>query len=140
MAWLIGGLILIIVEVMSGSFYLLVLGLAAFAGALASYFGASVIVQVMFASLFAIVGLVAVHRWHTTRRELEKPERSLDIGQTVTLVSWIDEPSRLARVSYRGSSWNAYLVGDANASVNDVLYICGNRGSDLQVSRSPKTN
>ena len=53
MAWLIGGLILIIVEVMSGSFYLLVLGLAAFAGALASYFGASVIVQVMFASLFA---------------------------------------------------------------------------------------
>ena len=86
MAWLIGGLILIIVEVMSGSFYLLVLGLAAFAGALASYFGASVIVQVIFARLFAIVGLVAVHRWHTTRRELEKPERSLDIGQTVTLV------------------------------------------------------
>ena len=138
MLWLIAGLMLIIVEVMTGTFYLLVLGVAAFAGALAHYLGASVIVQVVFTTLFAVAGLVAVHRWHATRRAGEIPDRSLDIGQTVTLESWIDEQARLVRVKYRGTSWNAHLVDDASVKVNDVLYICGSQGSDLQVSRSPK--
>ena len=134
--WLVAGLILIIVEVMSGSFYLLVLGLAAFAGALASFFAAGAILQVLFAGLVAVVGLVAVNRWHVTRREHAEPDRSLDLGQMVTLESWVDKSARLVRVKYRGTSWNAHLIGDTTVQVNDVLYICGNQGSNLQVSRS----
>ena len=37
--WLAAGFILVIAELLTGTFYLVVLGIAAFAGALATWFG-----------------------------------------------------------------------------------------------------
>ncbi len=135
--WLIAGLALIIIEVMTGTFYLLVLGIAAFAGALAAYFGAGAFMQVTCAGILAVIGLFAVHRWHQSRPATQPQDRSLDIGQVVTLESWLDRNSKRVRVKYRGSTWDAELVGDANAQLNDTLFICGVHGSELHVSRSP---
>ncbi len=135
--WLIVGLALIIIEVMTGTFYLLVLGIAAFAGALAAYFGAGALAQVACTGILAAIGLFAVHRWHQSRPATQPQDRSLDIGQVVTLESWLDRNSKRVRVKYRGSTWDAELVGDANAQLNDTLFICGVHGSELHVSRSP---
>lgn len=135
--WLIAGLVLIISEVMTGTIYLLVLGVAAFAGALAAYLGAGAFVQVFSVGILAAIGLLVVHRWRQSRPASEQHDRSLDLGQAVTLESWLDQNSKRVRVKYRGASWDALLVGDANVQLNDTLYICGAQGSELHVSRSP---
>lgn len=137
--WLIAGLALIIIEVTMGTFYLLVLGIAAFAGALAAYFGAGALAQVACAGIVAAIGLFAVQRWHRSRPVDEQRDRSLDLGQVVTLESWLDLKSKRVRVKYRGTVWDAQLVGDADVQLNDSLYICATQGSQLQVSRSPFT-
>jgi membrane protein implicated in regulation of membrane protease activity len=134
--WLILGLGLVIVEMVTGTFYLLVLGIAAFAGSVAAFLGASLLLQVLSTGAIAVIGIFAVHRWHRSRgRKGAGVPNVLDVGQTVTLESWIDESARLVRVSYRGSSWDAQLLGDAAVQPRDLLYICGMDGSRLQVSR-----
>ena len=137
--WLIAGLGLIIIEVMSGTFYLLVLGLAALAGALAAYWGAGAFVQVVCAGVLAGIGLLAVKRWHRSRPTREQQDRSLDLGQVVTLESWLDRDSKRVRVKYRGTTWDALLIGEADVQLNDTLYIHGAQGSELHVSHSPST-
>jgi membrane protein implicated in regulation of membrane protease activity len=135
--WLIAGFLLIIIEVMTGTFYLLVLGVAAFAGALAAYLGFGAFAQVAFTGAVAILGLIAVSRWRKSRPDSAQKDRSLDVGQAVILESWLDQNNKRVRVKYRGASWDARLIGDANAQISDTLFICGTDGSELQVSRSP---
>lgn len=134
--WLIVGLALIIIEVMTGTFYLLVLGIAAFAGALAAYVGAAAFIQVACVGLIAVIGLFAVHRWRQSRPAASQKDPSLDIGQVVTLESWLDQNTKRVRVKYRGSAWDAHLVGEANLQIGDSLYICGTQGNSLEVSVS----
>lgn len=135
--WLIAALALIIIEMMTGTFYLLVLGIAAFAGAAAAYVGAGALAQVGSTGVIAAIGLFMVNRWHRGRAPGAEQAHSLDVGQAVTLESWLDHNTKRVRVKYRGASWDAQLVGDPDVQLNDTLYICGARGSQLQVSRSP---
>jgi membrane protein implicated in regulation of membrane protease activity len=135
--WAIVGLILIITEVATGTFYLLVLGIAAFAGALAALLGASVFLQVVATGIVAAIGLFLVHRWRQSRPAANQREGSLDIGQAVILESWVDQSAKRVRVKYRGASWDADLVGEADIKINDTLYICGADGNQLRVSRAP---
>ena len=135
--WLIAGFVLIILELVTGTFYLIVLGVAAFAGALAAYLGFEAFAQVAFTGIVAILGLIAVSRWRKSGPDSAQKDRSLDVRQAVILESWLDQNHTRVRVKYRGSTWDAELVGDANAQLNDTLFICGTDGSELQVSRSP---
>jgi membrane protein implicated in regulation of membrane protease activity len=139
LVWLIAALALIIIEMMTGTFYLLVLGIAAFAGALAAYIGAGALAQVGATGIIAAIGLFAVNRWHRSRASGAQQDRSLDVGQAVVLESWLDQNTKRVRVKYRGASWDARLIGDADVQLNDTLYICGNDGSQLRVSRSRLT-
>ena len=136
MLWLIAGLALIIIEMMTGTFYLLVLGIAAFAGALAAYLGGSSLLQVLCVGIIAAVGLFVVHRRNQAQNTGAQPDQSLDLGQAVILESWVDQNAGRARVKYRGASWDAHLLGDSNIQLNETLYICGADGSLLQVSRT----
>ena len=52
--WLILGFVLVTIELATGTFYLLVLGLGAFAGALATWAGANVLVQSVVAAVVAV--------------------------------------------------------------------------------------
>ncbi len=136
MLWLIAGLALIIIEMMTGTFYLLVLGIAAFAGALAAFLGGSSLLQVLCVGIIAAVGLFVVHRRNQAQNIGAQPDQSLDLGQAVILESWVDQNAGRARVKYRGASWDAHLLGDSNIQLNETLYICGADGSLLQVSRT----
>ena len=69
LAWAVIGLVLVIVELLTGTFYLLMLGLAAFGAAGAAWLGYDLAVQVIVASVVAAVGCYAlyVHRAKNTR-------------------------------------------------------------------------
>jgi membrane protein implicated in regulation of membrane protease activity len=134
--WLIMGLVLIAVELTTGTFYLLVLGIAAMAGSVTAYLGGSFSIQAVVASVIGVAGVFVVNHWFKNRKDLTKGTNNMDLGQSVIFECWTNEAARMARVKYRGASWDAQLVGDAAVRANDSLFICGREGSQLQVSPS----
>ncbi len=102
--WLItGGLIA--AELMSGTFYLLMLALGAAAAALAAHLGMGLTFQLVTAAL--IGGSAAVlWRQKSLRHEAKvPPELHLDIGETVEVSAW--DVNGTAQVKHRGANWTA---------------------------------
>ncbi len=135
--WILAGFLLLIVEMTTGTFYLLVLGLAAFAAALAAWAGASFGVQAAVGGLVALGGVVVV--WKMRAGDVATvSSNTLDVGGMVTLESWIDRASGVARVRYRDAVWEARVspppTGDAGPEPGAALYIRNVAGSVLEVS------
>jgi len=107
--WAIVGLALVIVELLSGTFYLLMLGVAAFGAAGAAWLGYDFPAQVAVASLIAAGGCYGVHVYREKNRTRQMPP--IDAGMPASFENWIDAPARLARVRYRGASWDARVEG-----------------------------
>lgn len=112
-AWWIAAGVLILAELASGTFYLLMLAVGAVAGALAAHLGLSPTGQLLAA---AAVGGAAVVAWHRRRSKAPQsapassnPDVNLDIGQSVQVTAW--SADGLAQVHYRGAAWQARFVG-----------------------------
>ncbi len=129
--WAIAGFALIIAELMTGTFYLLVLGIAALAGAAVAFFDAEIWLQVIVASVVALVGIYSVQRWWKSHQKSRTASNNIDIGQSVVFEQWVNEAAHTARVSYRGTQWDARL--DDVSSLQDTLYIRGQEGGVLLV-------
>jgi membrane protein implicated in regulation of membrane protease activity len=132
MLWAIAGLVLAIVEIFSGTFYLVMLGIAAFGGAVAAYFGLGFPAQSLVAAALAAAGCYGVyeHRVRNAARRMAP----VDAGQRASFEQWIDRRARLARVQYRGASWEARVTGDDALDTGAVLYVQDTRGNTLDVS------
>ena len=130
--WAILGLTLVIVELLTGTFYLLVLGVAAFGAALVAWLGQGFPVQAIVAALIAALGCYGVHvyRAKSTTRQMAP----VDAGQPAQFESWIDQGARLARVNYRGASWDALVDGDAAVDAGAMLYVVTADGNTLKVT------
>ena len=76
--WAITGLVLVIVELLTGTFYLLMLGVAAFGAAGAAWLGYDFPVQVIVAAVIAGVGCYAVHVYRVKNKGQQMA--SLDAG------------------------------------------------------------
>lgn len=133
--WAVAGFVLVIAELVSGTFYLLVLGIAALVAAGAAFLGAPFWLQSLVGGGAALLGTYFVHRWKQDNREASTGSNDLDRGQTVVLESWVDRHGGLARVKYRGSTWDARVEGDAEDGA--VLYIHGQENGQLRVSAAP---
>ena len=103
--WLCAGAA-VIVELVTGTFYLLMLGVGLVAAALAAHLGANTMVQFVVAALF---GGGAVYGWHLRQgRRPAAPAASanrdvnLDVGATVQVEAW--NPDGTASVKYRGAN------------------------------------
>jgi membrane protein implicated in regulation of membrane protease activity len=106
--WLLAGGA-VAIELLTGTFYLLMMALGLAAAALAAHLGASQVVQLVTA---ALIGGGAVALWHFKKRsnQTEPPAQSnpninLDIGETVQISAW--NPDGTASVQYRGANWTA---------------------------------
>jgi len=134
LAWLIAGFILIIVELATGTFYLVVLGIAAFAGAGVAYAGGAFVWQALAAALVAVAGVVWVH---LVRKSISpKRMQGLDFGQPAAFESWVNKSTAQARVRYRDALWDAQVAGDASGEPGEILYITSVDGSTLKVSKT----
>jgi len=132
-AWLILGFVLVIAEMATGTFYLLVLGLTAFVAAAAAWAGADFQAQVPIAVVVGLFGCI----WVAMKRRLAepKPMPALDAGQPVRFEAWIDEGRRMARVQYRDATWDAHVADAGPVVAGDVLHIVRTRGNTLEVRR-----
>jgi membrane protein implicated in regulation of membrane protease activity len=133
-AWLLAGLLLVVVELMTGTFYLLILGVAAGIGSAIAYVGQPYGTQAFVAAIAAIAGGVLVNRYHRRTKSSSPATGADDVGQTVTIESWVSEPQRIARVRYRGTIWDADVLGSELIAPGALLYVVGTEGSRLKVS------
>ena len=137
--WVVAGFVLVIAELVTGTFYLFVIGVGAFAGGVVAYMGGNEIVQAVVASAIALVGAYFVHRWHVRNRDAvgHKGDNFLDRGQPVVLEGWVNEPAGIARVKYRGAWWDARLRDAGHPSPGSTLYIESQDGNMLVVASAP---
>lgn len=129
--WAVIGIVLIIVEMLTGTFYLLVLGIAALGAAAAAWTGYSFWVQAVVTAAVASAGVVLVKRYRGSSAPASA--QSLDVGQAVTLESWVSEADGVARVSYRNAQWEARVVGERSPG-GKIFYIHAVDGNTLTVS------
>ncbi len=133
-AWLIAGFVLVIAELATGTFFLLVLGIAAFAGAGVAYSGIEFPFQALIAAAVAVVGVIVAQRY---RKQAATPLMpSLDVGQSAVFESWVNRSARQARVKYRDALWDAVVSGDAAGEPGEMLTITSIDGNTLKVSKN----
>ena len=136
--WVIVGFVLVIAELMTGTFYLLVLGVGAFVAALVDWAGGALLVQAIVGGIVAVGGSMLVHHWHGNRGPADGRANLLDRGQPVVLEGWSNESAGLARVKYRGTSWEArFSNADGRPPPGATLYIDGMEGNTLLVVAAP---
>lgn len=131
--WLLAGFGLVIVELLSGTFYLLMLGIAAFGGAGVAFLGYGFQLQTIVAAAVAAAGCYAVHIYRS--RNAGEQMASVDAGQPAEFENWVDEGAGRARVRYRGASWDANVEGSGALEPGALLYVQTNEGNSLSVSR-----
>lgn len=109
--WLLAGGA-VAVELITGTFYLLMIAVGLAAAALAAHAGAPLTVQVLVA---AVVGGGTVVVWHWKRSKSARPAKAqanrdvqMDIGETVHVTAWNEDGT--ASVKYRGAQWTVVLA------------------------------
>lgn len=134
LVWLAAGFVLVLAELVTGTFFLLVLGIAAFAGSATAWFGLGFWIEALCAAAVAVAGVFWVQR---KRQALQQPDMaSLDLGQAVILESWVSREQGAARVTYRNTQWDAEVEGERDFDHGQVLFIHAVEGNTLKVAKS----
>jgi len=128
--WLMAG-VAVAIELLSGTFYLLMLAIGLAAGAVAAHMGLGMTAQILAS---AVVGASTVLGAYFSRRTRPgepsaRADRSvnLDVGETVYIDAW--ETDGTASVKYRGANWTAiHRPGITPATgAHRVAELVGNR-------------
>lgn len=136
---LAGGVV--ILEMFTGTFYLLMISFGMAAGGLAALTGASGAAQLVLASVIGLVATYVLHRsklGKTSRTDAASdPNVNLDIGQTLIVEKWQNAGGEVhtARVMYRGAMWDVELQQGIVAQPG-AFVIQAVRGSRLVVGNS----
>ncbi len=126
--WWVLALLLVALELTTGTFYLLLYGVAAGAAGLAGWLGMGVEWQLLVAAAIAAAGTFALRRWRNPSSG-GPGLQDLDIGRQVQVESW---SAGRGQVRYRGTEWDAEAE---NAAVDPArpLYVRAIRGTMLVV-------
>ena len=128
--WWIAAAVLVGAELMTGTYYLLAVGIALAVGGVAALLGASTPLQFVAAGVAGVALTIAAHRWRL-QRALPPQQPPLDVGQAVRVMGWNDDGT--ARVAYRGSQWTAELATPDTPRA-ETMFIVATRGSVLVVA------
>jgi membrane protein implicated in regulation of membrane protease activity len=110
--WWVAAMVLVIAEMLTGTFYLLAVASGLAAAGLAAYVGAAWGTQAAVAALLCSASVAGIFRWKQQHaKPHEQANLAYDIGQSVHIVRWSDD--RHARVTYRGAEWDAELAKSA---------------------------
>lgn len=134
--WLLAGLS-VAAELVTGTFYLLMLAVGFSAGALAAHFGLASVGQMLTA---AAVGGGAVALWHWQRRHgptvmaaHANPDVHLDIGQSVHVERWNTDGT--ASVHFRGAHWTVVAADPSLPGTPGNFRIKEMQGSRLVIEK-----
>lgn len=130
--WAFIAVVLIGLEILTGTFYLLMIALGAMVGFLFAIPGLSLNWQLGAAALAAIA---ATAGWHFYRYKnpksavySENKDALIDIGETVNVIHW--DPQQATQVRYRGANWSARWAGQGEPCTGACI-IKGMKGNQL---------
>ncbi|MDO8249625.1 MAG: NfeD family protein [Rhodoferax sp.] len=128
--WVLAGAV-IAVELLTGTFYLLMLSMGLVAAAIAAHLGATATVQLVVA---AVVGGGSVVAWRRYKQKTPSAlpasanhDVNMDVGATVNVETW--RPDGTSAVKYRGANWTVSLMPGATPSpgLHRVVEVVGSR-------------
>ena len=133
--WLLAAGVLVVLELLTGTFYLLMIAIGLAAGAAVAFAGASGPLQTVVAAVVGVLATGLLYRSKYGRQSgvnaALDPNVNMDIGQTVNVPAWQDG---VARVMYRGALWDVELAPGATPLAAPGLYTIREvRGSRLIV-------
>lgn len=136
MSWMMAAGVLVVLELFTNTFYLLMVALGLAAGGAVALAGAGAPLQAIAAAAVGVLATGVLHRsrfGHPARREAARDRNvNLDIGQHVTVPAW---DNGRARVMYRGALWDVELGQGATPRPGDFR-IVEVQGSRLVVANS----
>ncbi len=129
--WLLAGAA-IGIELVTGTFYLLMVALGLAAGAIAANFGLEFSTQMVVAAVTS-AGTVTAWRYYRKNVQPASPPASanrdvnLDIGETVQVDAW--NPDGTSHVKYRGANWAVSSASGSplTAGAHQVVEVVGSR-------------
>ena len=127
--WLLAG-VAVAAELVTGTFYLLMISLGLACGALAAHAGVQPQAQLLVAAVASIATVGGWHLWRV-RRPDDAPAQAnrdvnLDIGETVQVDAW--SPDGTATVRYRGATWTVVSpTGARETGPHRVREVVGSR-------------
>lgn len=130
--WFLLALVLVGLEIASGTFYLLVIAVALAVGGATALLGAALVWQFVCSAVTGVAGTIMLRRWKSSRTS-STPDTGLDIGLPVKVIKWNDNGT--ARVFYRGAEWDAELES-ADTPREGTLYIKAVQGSALVLTHN----
>lgn len=125
--WFLVALLLLMAEMATGTFYMLVLSIALAVGGAAALLGLNLPLQLTLSGAAGFIGIMLLRRMKSVG-VTAKTDQNLDVGQTVHVITWHEDGT--ARVHFRGAEWDAELESNASSRSN-TMYIKAMRGSIL---------
>lgn len=128
--WVLAGAA-IAVELVTGTFYLLMLSMGLVAAAIATHLGATATVQLVVA---AVVGGGSVVAWRGYKQKTPSAlpagtnhDVNMDVGETVHVDIW--DPDGTSSVKYRGANWRVSLAPGATPApgLHRIVEVIGSR-------------
>ncbi len=136
MIWFAVACVLIILEMATGTFYLLMIGIGAAAGGIVALVGGNGNWQCVVAAAVAAIATFALRRSRFGQTSSINSARdsgiNLDIGQTIEVAEWrnVVGAASQARVMYRGALWDVELA-NGGRDVPGIFRIQEVRGNRL---------
>lgn len=132
--WSIAFLVVLGVELLIGTFYLLMVSLGIAVGALAAWAGLGPVWQFALAGVIGIAATAGLHfkRYKTSKTPAYSENKNvlIDIGETVEVDHW--DSNLITNVRYRGANWSARWAGEGSPTTG-LCVISGIEGNQLQL-------
>lgn len=108
--WFVLAFVLLVAELLTGTFYLLMISIALAGAGVASLAGASLVVSLVIAAIVGFGGALLLRRlrFGKLQNAEAEPLQNMDVGQTLHVQRWTG--TRTARASYRGAQWDVELA------------------------------
>jgi membrane protein implicated in regulation of membrane protease activity len=136
--WIILAGVLVGLEIFSGTFYLLMVGIGLVAGGITALLGGETTAQFLVAAAIGVLATILLRKIRngkSVQGASSDPNINLDIGQTLSINEWHDMGGGTctSRAMYRGSMWDIDLMQGATPEAG-IFLIREVRGSRLVVS------
>ena len=132
--WLVVAGVVVICELFTGTFYLLMFALGLVSASIASLLTSSMQLQMLIAAVVGSAATVALHNskygWKQRGDAARDPNVNIDIGQQLRVEEWQEQGNgiSIARTKYRGAMWDVELRhAHANAGMFVIEAVEGSR-------------
>ena len=133
MYWLIAAVILVILEMFVGTFYLLVIAAALASVGLTEWlFATGIEFNLGLLGVLCLGGIFLARRYQKRRAASHaQVNLPLDVNQAVKVEQHLHD--NVYQVHYRGAVWQAQLQDNSDINIGQTAYISGRQGNVLHI-------